>query len=228
MLGYFILGVALLLGLIIGGQALTKVNPKTILKILRIAALLILGSFAIYFGMTGRFQIAAGFAFACLFFIRNRGLFASTSPSSGSQSDVKTDWLHAMLDHDTGNMDAEILQGAFEGKKLSDLSLHELETLKSELTIDKQSLSIVETFINRNFEEEDAGDDGQTNRSHAKANGVMSREEAYEILELDPGASLADIKSAHRRLMKKFHPDHNGSAYMAAKINQAKDTLINS
>ncbi|MBO6826209.1 MAG: DnaJ domain-containing protein [Sneathiella sp.] len=56
----------------------------------------------------------------------------------------------------------------------------------------------------------------------------MSKAEAYEILELSPGASIDEVKSAHRRLMKKFHPDHDGSSYMAAKINQARDILINS
>ncbi|WP_369405914.1 hypothetical protein [Sneathiella glossodoripedis] len=34
------------------------------------------------------------------------------------------------------------------------------------------------------------------------------------------------MKAAHKKLMKKFHPDHGGSAYMAAKINQARDILI--
>jgi DnaJ-class molecular chaperone len=54
----------------------------------------------------------------------------------------------------------------------------------------------------------------------------MTRQEAFEILELGSDASISDIKAAHRRLMKKFHPDHNGSDYMAAKLNEAKDVLL--
>ncbi len=54
----------------------------------------------------------------------------------------------------------------------------------------------------------------------------FSRSEAYDLLGLKPGASEDDIKAAHKRLMKDFHPDKGGTDYLAAKINQAKDVLL--
>jgi curved DNA-binding protein CbpA len=54
----------------------------------------------------------------------------------------------------------------------------------------------------------------------------MSRDEAFAVLGLKPGASSTDIRTAHRHLMKEYHPDKGGSDYLAAKINQAKDVLL--
>ena len=55
----------------------------------------------------------------------------------------------------------------------------------------------------------------------------MSAEEAYDILGLKPGASDDDIKAAYRRVIGQLHPDRGGTDYLAAKVNQAKDVLLN-
>jgi curved DNA-binding protein CbpA len=54
----------------------------------------------------------------------------------------------------------------------------------------------------------------------------MSVDEAYQVLGLRPGASEADIREAHRRLMRTAHPDSGGSDWLAARINQARDVLL--
>ena len=228
MLGYFIIGAAVLIALMIGGQALASAKPGTILRVIRLTALIALGGGALFFGITGRLQIASGLAFAALFFLRNKPLFSGSAPSSGQTSTVKTDWLHADLDHDTGHMDALVIRGMFEGRKLSSLEQDELETLLEELTIDQQSHAIVQAYMERNHEGDDTGQAHESSNPSDNSSGVMSEAEAYEILELKPGATLSDIKTAHKNMMKKFHPDHNGSTYMAAKINQARDILTNS
>ena len=43
----------------------------------------------------------------------------------------------------------------------------------------------------------------------------------YKVLGITPGASEDEIKRAHRRLAKKYHPDTNpGNAAAAEKMNE--------
>jgi len=54
----------------------------------------------------------------------------------------------------------------------------------------------------------------------------MTRAEALKVLGLFEGASPAEVKAAHRRLMAHLHPDVGGSDYLAQQINQARDVLL--
>ena len=66
----------------------------------------------------------------------------------------------------------------------------------------------------------------QSNRSPRGSS--MSKAEALDVLGLQSGASEDDIIQAHRKLISKCHPDKGGSNYLAAQINLAKKTLLNS
>lgn len=57
--------------------------------------------------------------------------------------------------------------------------------------------------------------------------GAMTQEEAYQVLGLQRGATAEEIRSAHRSLMKRAHPDQGGSAERAARVNAARDRLLN-
>lgn len=58
------------------------------------------------------------------------------------------------------------------------------------------------------------------------ASGPMTRDEALKILGLSEGASEDDITEAYKRLMQKVHPDNQGTDWMAAKLNAARDLLL--
>jgi hypothetical protein len=55
---------------------------------------------------------------------------------------------------------------------------------------------------------------------------AMPIEDARKLLGVGPGASLAEIRDAHRRLIQRVHPDTGGSAELANRINVARDILV--
>ena len=55
---------------------------------------------------------------------------------------------------------------------------------------------------------------------------AMPIDDARRLLGVGPDASLADIRSAHRRLIARVHPDAGGSAELAHRVNAARDVLI--
>lgn len=74
----------------------------------------------------------------------------------------------------------------------------------------------------------------QNSQQHEAANPVavpMETQEALDLLGLSGDItkneiSEAMIQAAHRRLIQKLHPDRGGNDYLAAKINQARDHLL--
>lgn len=57
-------------------------------------------------------------------------------------------------------------------------------------------------------------------------NSSMTRSEALSLLGLDGNAGAEEIRAAYKRLIKKVHPDQEGSAGLAAKLNEARDILL--
>ena len=56
--------------------------------------------------------------------------------------------------------------------------------------------------------------------------GRMPRSEALAVLGLHDPVSDADVREAWVRLMRVAHPDGGGSDWLAARVNQARDTLL--
>ena len=55
---------------------------------------------------------------------------------------------------------------------------------------------------------------------------AMAPDEARRVLQLGAGASLQEVRAAHRRLIAKVHPDAGGSAELATRVNAARDVLV--
>lgn len=147
-------------------------------------------------------------------------------PSQGQKSQVETRYLRMTLNHDSGDMDGDILEGKHRGKRLSDLGFSDLLDLLHECRReDAQSAAVLEAFLERNFADEWRDSETGRGQSGVKGNGKMSLDEAREILGVSAGATREQIIEAHRHLMQKLHPDRGGSTYLAAKINEAKRVL---
>jgi hypothetical protein len=158
------------------------------------------------------------------------GPFA-TRKSPGQRSEVHTDALEMVLDHDSGEMEGRCLKGRFAGRMLSSLSDAELLVLLEELReADSQGAALIEAYLDRRGAGWREGRTEEATKEQARAprggRTRMAREEAYEVLGLKKGASEDEIRAAHRKLMMKLHPDQGGSTYLAARINEAKDVLL--
>ncbi|WP_455222878.1 DnaJ domain-containing protein [Kaarinaea lacus] len=151
----------------------------------------------------------------------------TSGASVGQTSTVQSAYLRMVLNHDTGDMDGEVLDGHFKGQWLHEFKLEQLLLLLSECQQDQDSQALLTAYLDRHHENwrDDVTDQEQYEAPSGA--GKMSQQEAYEILGLDSRATEKDIVQAHRRLMQKVHPDHGGSTYLAAKINLAKDVLLN-
>jgi hypothetical protein len=160
------------------------------------------------------------------------GAGGATGGGSGQRSSIRTRYLDMSLDHDSGAMDGEVLEGPFAGERLSRLSLSQLlRMLELYQDSDARSAAVLTAYLDREHGDEwrdaaAAGGTGGRQTGGAPTARGMSKDDAWSILGLEPGASADTIRAAHRRLMQRLHPDRGGSDYLAAQINAAKDLLL--
>jgi succinate dehydrogenase/fumarate reductase cytochrome b subunit len=196
----------------------------------RVAGVGIMG-FAGLLAMRGAMQIAVpmfvfGLGLAGKSAAFPNGFNWGKNKSPGQKSRVATSMLAMELDHDSGTMDGEVLAGLHKGKRLSALTQAELIQFHAQCRDARdQTQSLYEAWLDRAHPEWRAAWGQSGSKANASA-GAMSTDEAFAVLGLKKGASADDIRSAHKRLMKEFHPDRGGSDYLAAKINAAKDVLL--
>lgn len=247
MIAYVLLGVALLAGIILILRWFVAADPKALLRTGKWVLLVGLSALALALVVSGRLQWFLGAAMALLPWLMQLGRAARTAKTysrmagtggRGRTTDVRTRFLDMSLDHDSGELDGEVLEGPHVGHRLGDLSLADLLDLLTQCrSEDAQSAQILEAYLDRRHPqwrahewqagaEERSGAEAGRGGDRGEPHGGMSREEAFDILGLRPGASEREIKAAHHRLIAELHPDRGGSNYLAAKVNQARQVLL--
>jgi DnaJ-domain-containing protein 1 len=220
-------------------QMFRAANPVVLARALKIAGGVVALAVAAFTGFRGEIAVAiplgifgAGLLgwspFGASGFANIGGMFTGSNSqrSPGQTSRVRSQFLDMLLDHDSGELRGQIVAGPHAGHTLDEFDLPQLTAMIS--AFDAESVSLLESYLDRRFPawRQDAQGNAAGGQGRAAANGKMTNEEAYQILGLQPGAGRDEIGRAHRALMKKLHPDQGGSTYLAARVNEAKDTLL--
>ena len=212
-------------------KVFVRSDTKAVAKAVKIVVgILALGAAALL-GMRGRIDMAlllAGFGAWAL------GWSGLKLPIPWRRSEgeplarFRSPMIEVEIDHRSGNVSGAVLAGTYAGRRLGDLDQSSLQSLHAECrAMDPEGAAFLEAYFDRRFPGWREYTQGNRDPRPRTQPGAMSKEEAYQILGLQPGASLDEIREAYRRLMKKLHPDQGGTAHLAARVNQAREVLLN-
>lgn len=242
--------VSLIAVLTLGGR-LGRVD-RAVLKRIGLWSLVVLAAVAaVLLAVTGKWPAVAAVAAAALPVVMRLArtalglvpvwhLFRRARPQGGAglgtagtarsrPRTIETRSLRMTLDTDTGAMSGMVLDGPERGQGLEELSVETLIALLRRLRVeDPDGARLLENWGERTYgpgwSDPSAGSGGAgTDPAGADE---MSEAEARAILGVEAGAGAAEITAAWRRMMARVHPDHGGSAALAARVNAARDRLL--
>jgi len=146
--------------------------------------------------------------------------------AAGKKSEVSSRILKMTLDHDSSDLSGVVLEGTYRDWLLEELNREQLDDLIAFCQgEDADSAQLLASYIEQRFPNDAGHTEHNANTGAANATG-LTRAEALAVLGLGEEARDEDIVAAHRALIQKLHPDRGGNDYLAAKINEAKDFLI--
>ncbi|MFB1487015.1 MULTISPECIES: sulfate transporter CysZ [unclassified Thiocapsa] len=157
-----------------------------------------------------------------------RELKGASRYQGATQSRVATRCVLLEIDHLSGRIGGEVLAGPYAGRSLDQVPTEDLvEMLNGCYASDPESAEALEVYLDR---ERGRKTPEAPHRRHAEAPRApierMPPEEARAILGIGPDADPQEVRDAHRRLIQRLHPDRGGSDYLASKINEAKQVLL--
>ena len=184
--------------------------------------------------MTGRVPIVAGLVAAgatpAKFGLRwGLPMAKMWFAKSDGNATFRSQYLIMTVNVGTGQMTGKVIKGEFAEQTLGNLTDAQLQSLQELFADqDKKSYYLLAAYIrSKGFT---GASNNQSEAPHENtqvtSNSGVSVAEAMEILGFKSMPTKPEIMTAHRRLMSKLHPDRGGSDYLAARVNQAREVLI--
>lgn len=205
-----------------------RMRPEKVAHSMRFGGAVVAGLIGLLFLVTGKAFLGMPLLAGAAALLRHAFAKLATTRKPGQKSRVYSDALMMELDLDSGEMNGLVLKGDMNGSELNQLDEASLLKLHAELAEWPESRDLLETYLDRRVTDwrDRVDTHAGAGLGGAQRSGSMTKEEAYEVLGLAPGAGEAEIRKAHRSLMKRVHPDTGGSAALAARLNEAKDLLL--
>jgi CysZ protein len=144
------------------------------------------------------------------------------------ESKVATRYVLLAIDHLSGRIGGEILAGPLQGQALEQTATEDLlDLLHTCYLTDAESAEALEVYLSRarGHRIDEPPPRHRPEAAPQPQTILMDGHEARAILGIAPDAGPEEIKTAHRRLIQRLHPDRGGSDYLAARVNEAKRTL---
>ena len=231
-----ILAVAIIATLVYITRRINRLPPKARKKAFVQLGLTVTVLFVLFLTVTGRLHWIGAALTGALVLLRQllpliirfiptwlsyRG--SSIGSTSSKTSTVASRFLRMNLDHETGKMSGQVLEGEFEHWELDEMERAQLESLLSYCSKnDPDSARLLESYLTQRFPDESF----EKQQPYSESSSQMQQTEALSILGLEGEPDSEAIVNAHRHLMQKLHPDRGGNDDLAAKINQAKDVRL--
>lgn len=224
-----LLAIGLIMLLFAGINAIKRMPPEKRKRAIYKSVMIGLVAIILVGVMTGRMHWL-GAAFAALIPLFRFGFVAlyRVLPlwlnKTGGVASFKTEHLDVKVQVRQGRVTGTVIKGPMEGQALEDLSPEQLQELETYYK-DRDTKSYYLVQMCRRGGQSSQNND--SNHAHPPPFSQPDREEALQILGLSGSPSREDILAAHRRLINKIHPDRGGSDFLAARVNQARDILLN-
>ena len=231
MLLWFLIGVVALVLLLILARWLANLPTSPLKRILKLFLSVIIGVGALLLLLRiGLSPIITGLLALAPAIMRLWSRFtrfnSAKKRTSGQSSHVSSEWLDMVLDHDSGGITGTIRKGNRMGFSLDALNKSQINDFADECASDPDSVRLLAAYIKKRFGKEYSEKQSQEDLGQTRHSSAITRTDALSILGLEDPVSKDEVNAAYKKLISKVHPDAGGNAFLAARVNEARDILL--